>query len=216
MRRNPRRALLLCNGEPPSRTLARKLAADCGYVVAADGGANIARRFGIRLRAIVGDLDSISPATKKHFRSSLILRIRRQDNTDLEKGLDFIVAQGYRKVVIAGATGRRLDFTLANLSVLWSYVDRVEIEVVGDGWLAIPVQGKLTRRARPGTTVSIIPFGRCHGVTLRGLRYPLRDASLLVGEVGVSNVVVASPFTVSVKKGKLLLLILGRRRKVGR
>lgn len=135
-----RQAFLLCNGEPPSRALARKLAAESGYVVAADGGANVARRFGIRPRAIIGDLDSITASTKRHFASALLLRIRRQDNTDLEKGLDFIVAQGFQKVVVAGVTGRRIDFTLANLSVLWRYLDQLDVEVVGDGWRALPVR----------------------------------------------------------------------------
>lgn len=64
--------------------------------------------------------------------------------------------------------------------------------------------------------ISIIPFGQCSGVTLRGLKYPLRDALLRVGQVGVSNVVMASPFSVCVKKGKLLVLILEQRKTVGR
>jgi thiamine pyrophosphokinase len=214
MKRYPGQALLLCNGELPPRTLLRKLAAESGYVVAADGGANIARRLGIRPRAIVGDLDSISEATKRFFASALLLRVRRQDNTDLEKGLDFILAQGYRKVVIAGATGKRVDFTLANLSLLWRYTDRLDVEAVGDGWRALPVQGKLALHAPRGTTVSIIPFGRCRGVTLRGLKYPLRNASLRVGQVGVSNIVASSPFSVEVKKGKLLVLILDQIRRI--
>jgi len=216
MKKDLNQAFLICNGEPPSRRLARRLAAESGYIVAADGGANLARQLGIRPRAIIGDLDSIKPATKRYFASSLILRVRRQDNTDLEKGLDFIVAQGYRKVVIAGATGRRIDFTLANLSVLWRYIDRLVVEVVGDGWRALPVSGRSVIRARRGTTVSIIPFGMCQGVTLRGLKYPLKDALLRVGCVGVSNVVVDSPFSVEVKKGGLLMLILDQRRSVGR
>jgi len=212
MNRPPAHAFLLCNGEPPSRALVRQLASASGYVVAADGGANIARRFGIRPRVIIGDLDSISAATRKRFRASLLLRLRGQDNTDLEKALDFIVAQGFRKVVIAGVTGKRIDFTLANLSVLWQYVRRLEIEIVGDGWRALPVRRKITVRARRGTTVSVIPFGQCRGVTLRGLRYPLRNATLRVGEVGVSNVVADSPFSVRVGCGKLLVLILKQKK----
>jgi thiamine pyrophosphokinase len=215
MKRFRDQALLLCNGDPPPRTFLRKLIAESGYVVAADGGANIARRIGIRPRVIIGDLDSISAGTKRYFASTLLLRVRRQDNTDLEKGLDFILAQGYRKVVIAGATGKRIDFTLANLSLLWRYTDRLDVEAVGDGWRALPVRGKLALHARRGTTVSIIPFGRCRGVTLRGLKYPLRNASLHVGQVGVSNVVATSPFTVEVREGKLLVLILDQKSRIG-
>jgi thiamine pyrophosphokinase len=208
MKRSNSRALLLCNGEPPPRRLLRQIADDIGYVVAADGGANVARRYGIRLRAIVGDLDSILPATRRHYASTLQLRIRRQDNTDLEKALDFILAQGFRHVVICGSTGRRVDFTLANVSILWRYSRRIHVELVGDGWRAYPVESRCRMKAKRGTTVSIIPFGACRGVTLRGLKYPLRNATLTVGQVGVSNVVAADSFSVTIRQGRALLLLL--------
>ena len=101
-------ALVICNGEPPSKTLARQLVQVSDLIVAADGGANVARRLGIRPDVIIGDLDSIEPATKHYFSSKLkrpkplndsasvagprpegrgythLIRISRQDNTDLE------------------------------------------------------------------------------------------------------------------------------------
>ncbi len=208
--------MLLCNGEPPRRALLRRLVRESTYVVAADGGANVARRHGIRLRAIVGDLDSIQPATRRHYASTLQLRIRRQDNTDLEKALDFILAQGFDHVRICGSAGRRVDFTLANMSILWRYTSRLFMELVGDGWRAYPVDSRLGMKAKRGTTVSIIPFSVCRGVTLRGLRYPLRNATLGVGQVGMSNVVTGDSFSVSIRAGRALVLLLdqpGRRRR---
>ena len=200
--------LVIGNGEPPSRALTRRLARESGYVVAADGGANVARRYGIRPDVIIGDLDSITQSTRRHFVAATVLHVARQDNTDLEKALDFVLAQGIRQVTITGVDGRRTDFTLANLSILWRYAIRAHLTVAAEGWNAYPVTGKFHGRARRGTTVSIIPFGRCSGVTLRGLRYPLRNATLRVGEIGVSNVVVRSRFSVSVKKGHLLVFVL--------
>ena len=204
------RALVLCNGEPPSRGLLHRLVRDADLLVAADGGANVARASGLYPDVIIGDLDSITPATRRRFASSRIIRLARQDNTDLEKTLDFLSEEGIRDVVIAGATGLRLDFTLGNLSVAWLYARRMSIRFVGDGWQAMPL-GETTRvRAVPGTTVSLIPFSRCSGITLRGLRYPLTNASLQGGAVAVSNVVVKNPFTVTVRKGRMLLVLIGR------
>ncbi len=206
---NPlRHALILCNGQPPSRALAARLARMADYCVAADGGANAARALGIHLNAIVGDLDSITRATRRHYASSLILRIRRQDNTDLEKALDFVLAQGVRKVTLTGLSGRRTDFTLANLSVLWRYAGKVELVIESDEWTAYPVRSRFVGKARRGATVSIIPFGPCGGITLKGLAYPLRNARLRVGDVGVSNVVLRSPFSVTLRRGHLLVLVL--------
>jgi thiamine pyrophosphokinase len=176
-------------------------------IVAADGGANAARRAGIRPDVIIGDLDSILPGTRKKFRDVLLVRVRRQDNTDLEKALDFISAAGPAAVAVAGATGGRIDFTLGNLSVFWNYTRSLDIMFVGDGWRAFPAGRRRTVHASRGTTVSLLPFGTCRGITLRGLRYPLKGAAMRPGEIGVSNVVRTSPFSVTVRRGRMLLVI---------
>ncbi len=202
-----RNVLLLCNGEPPRRSLARRLARASDWIVAADGGANAARALGLVPDVIIGDLDSLKPATRGAFRASLVLRVSRQDNTDLEKALDFLVARRVRSVTILGSTGKRVDFTLGNFSVLWKYSSRLNLRFAGDSWYAVAVGTRRTIRARRGTTVSLLPFGPCRGITLRGLRYPLTDASMRVGDTGLSNVVVRSPFTVRVRRGAMLLLV---------
>jgi thiamine pyrophosphokinase len=212
-----KRALLLCNGEPPSRGLARGLASQADLVVAADGGANSARAFGITPDIIIGDLDSILPATRRRFHRSLLLHVARQDNTDLEKALDLLSSRGCSQVTILGAAGRRLDFTLGNLSVLWNYTPFLDLTFRGDGWRAMPVRKSLSGMAPRGTVVSLIPFGPCDGITLRGLKYPLTNARMRVGEIGVSNEVSSSPFTVRVRHGHMLVVILeGKRRRRGR
>lgn len=209
-------ALIICNGEPPSRALARRLARAADLVVAADGGANTARRYRIRPDIIIGDLDSVSGATRRYFSDSLVLQVTRQDNTDLEKALDFVASASVPEVVVIGATGLRIDFTLGNLSVLWKYTSFMNLRFTGDGWTAMPVGKKRVVHAPKGTTVSLIPFGACDGVTLRGLHYPLTDASMSIGEIGVSNVVRTSPFSVRVKRGKMLLVILHKKTRSGR
>ncbi len=199
-------ALLLCNGAPPPRALARKLAWRAGLIVAADGGANIARRCGIRPDLIVGDLDSVAPSTLRFFASAGVKKVSRQDNTDLEKSLDELLTRDVDEVDILGLTGKRIDFTLGNLSVLWNYTRSLRLCIHGEHWRAFPVESRIRLEAKRGTTVSIIPFGECRGVTLKGLEYPLRNATLRVGQIGVSNVVRSSPFTVSLKRGRLLLI----------
>ena len=203
------RVLLLCNGEPPSPALLRRLAGEADMIVAADGGANAALRSGVRPDVIIGDLDSILPETREKFRGVRMVRVTRQDNTDLEKALDFISASGPAAVAVAGATGGRIDFTIGNLSVFWKYTRALGITFVGDGWRAFPALGRRAVNAPRGTTVSLLPFGTCGGITLRGLRYPLPDAEMRPGEIGVSNVVSTSPFSVTVRRGRMLIVMFG-------
>lgn len=209
MRHDISRTLLICNGEPPSTALLRRLSRRADRIVAADGGANAALRAGIRPDIVIGDLDSILPGTRKKIGESHIIRVRRQDNTDLEKALDYISETGRSDVAVTGATGGRIDFTLGNLSVFWNYTRSLAITFIGDGWQAFPVGPRRRLKAPRGTTVSLIPFGPCTGITLRGLLYPLNNAAMRTGEIGVSNVVKKSPFSVAVRKGYMLCVVFG-------
>jgi thiamine pyrophosphokinase len=203
------RALLICNGEQPTRSIARRLARKSHIIVAADGGANGARAFGITPDLIIGDMDSITPATRRFFRTTTLIRVARQDNTDMEKALDYIASASLaREVMVIGATGRRIDHTLGNLAVLGSYRDRLRVIACGDGWHAFPVKSGEKVPASIGTTVSLIPFGDCQGVTLNGLKYPLRNATIRAAHIAVSNVVRRPPFTVFLRRGKMLAVVL--------
>ena len=206
----PRSALVICNGEPPSRRLARQLARNVDLIVAADGGANAARLLRITPHVIIGDLDSVSQSTRRFFSSALVFRVKRQDNTDLEKALDYLVERKVNDATIIGGTGRRVDFTLGNFSVVWNYTSSMRLTFVGDGWRGIPVTASEEIAAPPGTAVSLIPFGHCSGITLKGLQYPLSNGTMRVGEIGVSNVVKRSPFRVTVRRGKMLVFIMDR------
>lgn len=202
--------LLVCNGEAPSRDLMRRMMRRADRLVAADGGANAVRAAGLTPDLILGDLDSVTPATRRAFAKIPTIRIPSQDNTDLEKSLDHCAAEGDTAMIIAGATGRRLDMTLANLSVCWHYLPDMDICFVGEDWYAVPITGERSFRAAAGTTVSLIPFGPCSGVTLRGLRYPLVEGTFRTGDVAVSNVVRGRTFTVTVRHGRLLVVVLAR------
>ena len=208
-----RRVLLVCNGAPPSKSLVQGLARAADLIVAADGGANTAAMCNVRPHIIIGDLDSILPATLKRFRTSMVIRMRGQDNTDLEKALDLIASSGRAEVTIIGATGGRIDFTLANLAVFWNYTASLNICFRGDGWRAVPVGRKRSLTTPVGSVVSLLPFTNCFGISLRGLRYPLRNATMRLGSIGVSNVARTPQFSVTVRRGDMLLVVFNRRKE---
>jgi thiamine pyrophosphokinase len=205
--RAKRSAVVLCNGEAPSRALLTQAVKHAALFVCADGGANTARSHDVMPDLVIGDLDSVNARTLRWCRWTRIVRVRRQDNTDLEKALDHLLTKGVRDVLILGAAGGRLDMTLGNLSVLWNYTSRMTITCAGDGWRAHPVVGTLVLAARPKSTVSLVPFGACSGITLGGLKYPLRNARMRIGEIGVSNVAVRAQVMVTVKRGRMLVLV---------
>ena len=133
----PETALLLCNGEPPSCNvlLAARVT---GLLVAADGGANYAPALGLEPDLIIGDLDSVKPSILRRFTKTGIIRVRRQDNTDMEKALDYLRGHDVGRVFLLGATGRRMDMTLANLTVIWRYVPFMESSLSGPDGMRSP------------------------------------------------------------------------------
>lgn len=206
-----RRALIIANGEMPDAAFLRDQLEAGMLVVCADGGANAARELGIRPDAIVGDLDSVSPETLAHFRDVLVHADRSEDTTDLEKAVNWTLAQDRDEIVIVGALGQRLDHAVGNLGVLPKFHRQAAIRVVDARGTLTYIGREVLFDARPGEIVSLVPLNRCEGITTTGLRYALDGEALELGtREGTSNVVTSTPVSVRVERGHLLLYRLRR------
>jgi thiamine pyrophosphokinase len=207
-----KRALIIANGEPPRKQLLQSLSKEADVVVCADGGTNTALKFGIRPDAIVGDLDSVHAEALVKFQRVPTYEDTDDETTDLEKAISWAVKQKYDHITVVGASGKRLDHTVGNLGVLPKFYPDALVRFVDDLGEMMYVGRELTIEAKRGDVVSLIPLNRCEGVTTSGLRYGLEDETLELGvREGTSNVVLASPVTIKVKKGHLLLFKLSAR-----
>ncbi len=202
--------LLICGGQKESAAFIKKEAKAADFILALDGGADICLAAKITPDLVLGDLDSITEKAKKIMGEERLIKIDSQDNTDLEKGLDFAAWLGVKKAVIICAAGGRLDFTLSNFSSVFAHAKQMDISVKGKGWQIIPARATKTgyRRAfncKAGARVSLIPQGKVSGITLRNLKYPLKNAVLETGQSAVSNIALKDNFEISFKRGKLLI-----------
>ncbi len=202
----PPYALILANGEAPSKRLIQTLRKNASLFVCADGGANIAARLKLRPDIIIGDLDSVFATTRKRFPQAKQLLMSDQNSTDLEKAIVCLIGQGYTNIVVVGAGGKRLDHTIGNAGTLAKFSNRVTISFVSDDGILRSVGTETEFEAEVGSTLSLIPLTRCDGITTEGLEYPLSDESLELGvRDGTSNRVVSSPVRITVKSGRLLI-----------
>ncbi len=203
------RALVICNGDVLSKEAIAPMLRKKPFVVCADGGANKARKLGIRPDIIIGDLDSISPATRKFYSNVKTIKVESQFSTDLEKALDYLVKYRYRSAVVVGAMGRRPDHSLSNFSILKKYRRRIRL-VFSDSSCDIQIiDRRIAFESGIGSVVSLLPLGRCDGITTAGLEFPLHNESLELGvREGTSNRVISSPVKISVRKGNLLLFLV--------
>jgi len=205
-------ALVFCNGDMLSQKAIDPLLQGEPFIICADGGANKARLLGIRPHAIIGDLDSISARTRKHFSRVETIHIADQESTDLEKALEFLLKLLIPSAIVVGATGGRPDHSLANLSILKKYHKKIRL-LFSDPFCDIQIiEGKIVFDAIVGSVISLMPLDRCEGIHTIGLKYPLDNESLELGErEGTSNIVISSPVQITVKSGCLLLFVVKKK-----
>ena len=137
------------------------------------------------------------------------IHIKRQDNTDLEKALDWLCKQKFTECSIVGAVGGRLDFTLGNILAARPYLKKLKIKFIGQKWILLPLTKNYAFSARKGTRCSFIPLTTCQHVTLKGFKYCVVKENLDTAHIGrsLSNEVSAGKSTISFKKGLLLMYL---------
>ena len=124
----------------------------------------------------------------------------------LREGLE----RGYRRFVLLGGVGGRLEHTLANLqSLAWLTTQGARGILAGEGTVAtVLCRERMTFPAGlTGFWSAFCLSGTAEGVTLRNLKYELTDHTLSADfPLGVSNEFLEQPAQVSVQNGTLLTL----------
>ncbi len=178
-------ALVLLNGRVRDPAAVRS-AARKSVVIAADGGVKLAAKLKLRPRFVVGDMDSI-PGRLPRWPQTEFLCDFDQYRSDFEKALELVSRTGFKRVMIAGASGGRLDHQLINLAVAERWAKKLDISLIGDGEARLLGPGNHALPCRAGDTISLLAAGTSAVVTTGGLYFPLRRAKLPRGSRGLSN-----------------------------
>lgn len=198
-------ALIIANGEMCSFSLLEEMLQWSPYVVALDGAYEYLKSKGIKPDVVIGDFDSISePITD--FDITLIKDFN-QNNTDLEKALDFLIEKGYGEINVLGATGRREDHSLNNFLLLCKYSD-INIVLLGDTFKAFLVKNNFSKYYKKDQIISLLPIGKVTGIFSENLLYQLNN-SILDSETqtGCSNSVFDDGIVrIKIKKGFLIFI----------
>ncbi|MCI6074883.1 MAG: thiamine diphosphokinase [Bacteroidales bacterium] len=169
--------VVLADGDAPQRDIACSLLSHAEQLVCCDRAALTAYKRGLRPAAIVGDGDSIPDELRKRF-ASLWHPIAEQDSNDLTKATRWMMAlpsfrqSADKTICYLGATGKREDHTIANISLMAYYKDEFglnPIMVTDHGWF-VALHGNATLEVFPHQQVSIFNFS-CHQLSANGLRW---------------------------------------------
>lgn len=207
-------ALLICGGTLSAAFLkeiyARYPEAE---VYAVDGGLRVAEAAGVMPDYLVGDFDTAEDLLVSRYEKRCItLRHKpEKDATDTELAIDEALDRGAEKIILLGATGTRMDHTLANVHMLYRILKRGKKAWILDEHNRISLHEKpfVCRHSEMfGDYVSFLPFfGETTGVTLKGFKYPLSGKTLIAGiSLGVSNEAKEEVMEVFFEKGYLLMI----------
>lgn len=171
-------------------------------VVAADGGADRLLAHGVEPEAVMGDLDSISPAARERL-GARVHAIPEQVTTDFDKALRSVRAPF---ILALGFAGQRLDHALSVLSSLLAHPDqRCLVLSATDAVFLCPP--RLELRLTPGSRLSLYPLGevRCRS---EGLRWPTEGLDFAPwGRLGTSNEVAAPLVRLEVDAARMLVIL---------
>jgi thiamine pyrophosphokinase len=198
--------------EASARLTARLATLGHPFVVAADGGAATALAFGLRPDVVIGDLDSMHPATLTQLEANRVAIEtfpRDKDATDgqlaVERALE---AQPNELILLGFLGGPRLDQAIANILLLVQLELPVTLVDERNECVLLRPGREHTWRPESGEIVSLIPVvDAVQGVRTQGLRWALEGERLAMGDTrGISNEPTGdAEARVSIERGLLLI-----------
>lgn len=179
---------------------------DGALIIAADAGIKNARECGLEPDIVVGDFDSLGylPDARE-----LVKLPVEKDQTDMAEAVDIGLERGCEEFRLYGASGGRLDHTLANIQLI-AHLSAIGKRgfIYGNGFFLTAITSDSIRiNGTVGSTLSVFSLtDRSEGVTLRGLKYPLENHTLLnTAALGVSNEFISESAEIFVGNGTLLI-----------
>ncbi len=210
------KTVIFANGVPANPAENRRHLAPDDTILCADGGTLHALALGLTPHLIVGDLDSLPAGVQAELAAQGVPVERhpvKKDQTDLELALAAAVRRGATEILILTALGGRLDQQLANLLLLtrpeWAGVRLRLAEGNQQAWL-LRGPDALTLTGAPGDTLSVVALSETlTGLSLRGVEWPLRDATVPRGStLTISNTFLRRQAHIELAGGLALVVII--------
>ena len=198
------RAVILANGDFPVHGIPLRILMEARHLICCDGSAGDLISAGVIPEAIVGDLDSIEKAIADRY-PDRIFSDNDQETNDLTKSVKWCLRNGYRDLIILGATGRREDHTVGNISLLAEYAREANVEMVTNTGTFIPYLKSCIVPSHKGQPVSVFCIDPENEISSSGLKYPLRRLKLKNWWMATLNEATGDSFTLTFNGGPVIV-----------
>ena len=209
------RCILIGSGDLTVSEVTKK---DGDFVIALDGGIGYCDFLQLEPDIVIGDFDSVTEEEQKAVEileqkvPDRVIRLKpEKDDTDMLYGIKYALKLGYREFRLYGATGGRLDHTLANIQCLL-YLKNHDASgylMDGNGMIMVLKNEAVSFQENLEGQLSLFALGeRAEGVNIRGMKYPLENATITNDfPIGISNEFIGEKAEISVTKGELVCII---------
>lgn len=182
------------------------------FLICVDGAALELIKRGKIPDMALGDFDSVSEdefsLIQKHSKK-VVTYLSEKDETDLELAVIYSIGLAPTEVTILGATGRRLDHELANISFLKMYLDNdIKVSMIDPNNKITLIDKKtIIKKDKAYKYMSLLPFTENAVVTLSGCKYNISKRALTkISSLGVSNEIKGEVAEIDVHEGVLILI----------
>lgn len=200
-------ALILADGLFPQRNEIQQLLQTAPVLVACDGATHQLLDFGKMPDFVVGDLDSLSQALKISLQDR-IFHNPDQETNDLTKAVQFCVARGWHRLLIAGATGLREDHTLGNISLLLDYLPLVQsVQMISDFGIFTPIAQNTVFKSHVGQQVSLFTLSPQTRFSSQNLKYEVKNQGFRSWWQATLNESLADTFSIELHTPEAQLIV---------
>ncbi|WP_019138199.1 thiamine diphosphokinase [Peptoniphilus timonensis] len=207
-----KKALLISGGRQVSKELIEKYVDR--FIIVADGGARLLKKYDFQANLLLGDLDSIGDEALYYVEKNGI-EIKKfpakKDFTDTELALSYLVGEGYKDIIILGALGTRLDHELANLLNLKKlYKNGIRAKIEDDYNEVIYVEeGSYDFEKTNKKYFSLISASDKLNFSTKGLYYEVENLVIDFNNPSraVSNEMVSNKATIKINYGSAFIIM---------
>ncbi|MDR1584178.1 MAG: thiamine diphosphokinase [Prevotellaceae bacterium] len=199
-------SVVLCNGKFPEHDIPLKLLDNARKIICCDGAALKLLQYGKEPYSIVGDLDSLPDCLIAKY-NDRIFKDEDQETNDQTKAVLWCRDRNINPIIILGATGLREDHTIANIALLTDYIDFVDIVMVTDTGIFIPLNKSKTFKAHKNQQISIFAITPDTKITTAGLKYEVSQRCFNNWNQGSLNEVLSDSFQIIIDKGKVIVYL---------
>lgn len=178
---------ILCDGDFPENDEVRDRLLSSDVVVCCDGAASAFMRFR-KPEFVVGDMDSLSEDLRQELADQMF-PVGEQESNDLSKAFRWICSMlGIGRgsvlpefsITVFGATGKREDHTLGNISLMADFAEYLcmsgaggTLSMVTDYGVFLPLSGSSRIPLAKGQPFSLFAFDPDLRIESSGLEYPI-------------------------------------------